>query len=48
MPEPSVASQEVIDHNLARALDLFGIHLEGVKRWGEYGVKRPGSTRRRD
>ena len=27
--------QDVIDHNLARALDLFGIHLEGVKRWGE-------------
>ena len=34
--------QSVIDHNLARALDLFGIHLEGVKRWGEEakGVRR--------
>ncbi|HWA50701.1 MAG TPA: UbiX family flavin prenyltransferase [Dongiaceae bacterium] len=33
--------QEVIDHNLARALDLFGIHLDGVKRWGEDdGAKR--------
>jgi len=32
--------QEVIDHNLGRALDLFGIHLEGVKRWGEDDGKR--------
>jgi 4-hydroxy-3-polyprenylbenzoate decarboxylase len=32
--------QDVIDHNLARALDLFGIHLDGVKRWGEDGGKR--------
>jgi flavin prenyltransferase len=32
--------QDVIDHNLGRALDLFGIHLDGVKRWGEDGGKR--------
>lgn len=32
--------QDVIDHNLARALDLFGIHLEGVQRWGEDGGRR--------
>ena len=34
--------QDVIDHNLGRALDLFGIHLDGVKRWGEDGGKPRG------
>jgi len=34
--------QDVIDHNLGRALDLFGIHLDGVKRWGEDGSKPRG------
>jgi len=38
---------DVIDQNLARALDLYGIHLDGVKRWGEDGKKRPGAARRR-
>ena len=33
--------QDVIDQNLARALDLFGIHLEGARRWGEDRKKRP-------
>jgi len=33
---------DVIDQNLARVLDLYGIHLEGAKRWGEDGKKRPG------
>lgn len=37
--------QEVIDYSLARALDLFGIHLEGVKRWGEDSEK-PRSRKR--
>jgi flavin prenyltransferase len=32
---------DVIDQNLARVLDLYGIHLEGAKRWGEDGKKRP-------
>jgi 4-hydroxy-3-polyprenylbenzoate decarboxylase len=34
--------QEVIDYSLARALDLFGIHLEGMKRWGEDGGAKRG------
>ena len=36
---------DVIDQNIARVLDLYGIHLEGAKRWGEDGKTRPGSTR---
>ena len=32
---------DVIDQNLARVLDLYGIHLEGATRWGEDGKKRP-------
>lgn len=32
---------DLIDQSLARVLDLYGIHLEGVKRWGEGGKKRP-------
>jgi 4-hydroxy-3-polyprenylbenzoate decarboxylase len=36
---------DVIDQNLARVLDLYGIHLEGAKRWGEDGKKRPGSKK---
>jgi flavin prenyltransferase len=39
---------DVIDQNLARALDLFGIHLEGAKRWGENGKMRPNGGSRRD
>jgi 4-hydroxy-3-polyprenylbenzoate decarboxylase len=37
--------EDVIDQNIARVLDLYGIHLEGAKRWGEDGRRRPGSTR---
>lgn len=37
---------DVIDQNLARALDLFGIHLDAAKRWGEDGKKRPRGERR--
>jgi len=33
--------EDVIDQNLARVLDLYGIHLEGAKRWGEEAKKRP-------
>jgi len=33
---------DVIDQNLARVLDLYDIHLEGAKRWGEGAKKRPG------
>jgi 4-hydroxy-3-polyprenylbenzoate decarboxylase len=36
---------DVIDHNLARVLDLYGIHLDGTKRWGENGKRRPGSRK---
>jgi 4-hydroxy-3-polyprenylbenzoate decarboxylase len=36
---------DVIDQNLARVLDLYGIHLEGAKRWGEDAKKRPGNSR---
>ena len=38
--EPKSLS-DVIDQNLARVLDLYGIHLEGARRWGEDGKKRP-------
>ena len=27
--------EELIDHSIGRALDLFGIALPGLKRWGE-------------
>jgi 4-hydroxy-3-polyprenylbenzoate decarboxylase len=36
---------DVIDQNLARVLDLYGIHLEGAKRWGEEDKKRPSPIR---
>lgn len=36
---------DVMDQNLARVLDLFGIHLEGVKRWGEDGKTRPSGSK---
>jgi 4-hydroxy-3-polyprenylbenzoate decarboxylase len=26
---------EMVDHSVARALDLFGFNVEGVRRWGE-------------
>jgi flavin prenyltransferase len=32
---------DLIDQNLARVLDLYGIHLEGAKRWGEGGKRQP-------
>jgi 4-hydroxy-3-polyprenylbenzoate decarboxylase len=38
---------DVIDQNLARVLDLYGIHLEGARRWGEDGKKRPAQGRTR-
>ena len=37
--------EDVIDQNLSRVLDLFGIHLEGAKRWGEDGKKRPAKRK---
>jgi 4-hydroxy-3-polyprenylbenzoate decarboxylase len=36
---------DVIDQNLARVLDLYGIHLDGAKRWGEEDKKRPSPNR---
>jgi flavin prenyltransferase len=36
---------DVIDQNLARVLDLYGIHLDGAKRWGEEDKRRPSPIR---
>jgi 4-hydroxy-3-polyprenylbenzoate decarboxylase len=32
--------EEMIDHNLGRALDLFGIASDHVQRWGEEKTNR--------
>lgn len=35
---------EMVNHSVARALDLFGIEVEGVRRWGEtVGRITPGA-----
>lgn len=35
-----VSLGEAVDHSLGRVLDLFGIHLEGLRRWGEEPPRR--------
>ncbi|RKR03441.1 4-hydroxy-3-polyprenylbenzoate decarboxylase [Kushneria sinocarnis] len=36
--------ESMIDHSVARALDLFDIEIEGMPRWGE-NLHPPGKTR---
>lgn len=38
---------EMIDHSLGRALDLFGIASDRVHRWGEGRPRQPGRTSQR-
>jgi len=34
----------MVDYTLIRALDLFGIHLDGYPRWGNGGRRRPRAS----
>jgi 4-hydroxy-3-polyprenylbenzoate decarboxylase len=39
---------DMVDYTIARALDLFGIHLDGLARWGEDARRRPARSKRSD
>lgn len=33
---------DIVDHTVARALDLFGLDVGGIRRWGELPADAPG------
>jgi len=37
--------EAIVDYSVARALDLFGIHLEGIGRWDRDAKRRPGASK---
>jgi 4-hydroxy-3-polyprenylbenzoate decarboxylase len=37
-----------VDYSIARSLDLFGIHLDGIARWGAKSRNRPRTSKGRD